>query len=187
MEIIYRKLSDMRQNPRNPRKSTQEAIEKLAVSIKANPLFFEARPILLSDRTGELVIIGGERRSKAAALLKMKTVPSILLTGLDEEEEERIMTLDNTHVGEWDFDKLAEIAAKWGEEKVASWGAPMWGVSKVDEAAVDALFQQSENKSGLEPIKVFLHIPADYKEEMSEIGAAVLSALSRWPGCVVKK
>lgn len=47
MEIVYRKLAE---------------------SIKGNPKFFEARPILLSDRTGQLVIIGGERRSEAAAL-----------------------------------------------------------------------------------------------------------------------
>lgn len=74
MEIVYRNLSELKPNPKNPRKGTKEAIEKLAESIKGNPKFFEARPILLSDRTGELVIIGGERRSEAAALLKMETV-----------------------------------------------------------------------------------------------------------------
>ena len=84
MEIVYRKLSELKPNPKNPRKATKEAIEKLARSISENPKFFEARPILLSDRTGELVIIGGEQRSKAAAILKMETVPTILIPGLDE-------------------------------------------------------------------------------------------------------
>ena len=59
MEIVYRKLSDIRPNPKNPRKRTDAAVQALAESIKANPQFFDARPILLSDRTGDLVIIGG--------------------------------------------------------------------------------------------------------------------------------
>lgn len=66
MEIVYRKLSSLKPNPKNPRKATEGAIKELANSIKGNPKFFEARPILLSDRTGELVIIAGERRSEAA-------------------------------------------------------------------------------------------------------------------------
>lgn len=64
MEIVYRKLSELKRNPKNPRKGTKEAVAKLAESIKSNGKFFEARPILLSDRTGELVIIAGERRSE---------------------------------------------------------------------------------------------------------------------------
>ena len=68
MEIVYRKLSELHPNPKNPRKGTRAAIENLAESIRGNPRFFEARPILLSDRNGQLVITGGERRSEAAGL-----------------------------------------------------------------------------------------------------------------------
>lgn len=117
MEIVYRKLSELKPNPKNPRKSTEEAIEKLAESIKGNPKFFEARPILLSDRTGQLVIIGGERRSEAAALLKMEAVPTILLSGLTEAEEDEILIKDNTHAGVWDEKKLQA----WGKDQLQSW------------------------------------------------------------------
>ena len=118
MDIVYRKLSEIKPNPKNPRKGTKEAVEKLAESIKGNPKFFEARPILLSDRTGELVIIGGERRSEAAALLKMKTVPTILISGLNEDEEDEIMIRDNTHAGIWDDKKLLA----WQKDKLKTWG-----------------------------------------------------------------
>lgn len=111
MEIVYRKLSELKPNPKNPRKSTKEAIEKLARSISENPKFFEARPILLSDRTGALVIIGGERRSEAAYLLKMETVPTILMSGLTEAQEDEILIKDNTHAGDWDAKKLT----KWSD------------------------------------------------------------------------
>lgn len=118
MEIVYRKLKDIKPNPKNPRQSNgPEAIKQLAESIKNNPKFFEARPILLSDRTGELVIIAGERRSEAAALLKMKTVPTILISGLTEAEEDEILIRDNTHSGKWDESKLAQ----WDKGQLQSW------------------------------------------------------------------
>ena len=117
MEIVYRNLSELKPNPKNPRKGTKEAIEKLAESIKGNLKFFEARPILLSDRTGALVIIGGERRSEAAALLKMQTVPTILLSGLTEAQEDEILIKDNTHAGVWDEQKLQA----WGKDQLQNW------------------------------------------------------------------
>lgn len=130
MEIIYRKLSELKPNPKNPRKGTKEAIEKLAESIKGNPKFFEARPILLSDRTGQLVIIGGERRSEAAALLKMETVPTILMSGLTEAQEEEILIKDNTHAGVWDEQKLQS----WGKDQLQSWNVDgvKWPVRKTE-------------------------------------------------------
>ncbi len=125
MEIVYRKLSELKPNPKNPRKATEGAIARLAASIKDNPKFFEARPILLSDRTGELIIIGGEQRSKAAALLKMKTVPTILIPGLDEAGEDEVLFLDNTHSGVWDEQKLA----KWDKGQLQAWNVRdiQWG------------------------------------------------------------
>lgn len=118
MEIVYRKLSDIKRNPKNPRKGTKEAVAKLAESIKANPQFFEARPILLSDRTGELVMIAGERRSEAAILLGMETAPTILISGLTEEQEDEILIKDNTHAGVWDEKKLAQ----WEKGQLQGWG-----------------------------------------------------------------
>lgn len=114
MEIVYRKLSELKPNPKNPRKQSPKGVEDLAESIKSNPAFFEARPILLSDRTGEFVIIGGERRSEAARLLGMEEVPTILIQGLTEAKEDEIMVRDNTHNGVWDEAKLAAMKKQWG-------------------------------------------------------------------------
>lgn len=122
MEIIYRRLTDIKPNPKNPRKGSQEAVRKLAQSIEDNPKFFEARPILLSNRTGELVIIGGERRSEAAALLGMESVPTILLEGLTEAQEDEILIKDNTHAGVWDDAKLRAMRESWSGEKLLDWG-----------------------------------------------------------------
>lgn len=117
-QIKYRPLTDFKPSPKNPRKQGPEGVKKLAESIKANPRFFEARPIILSDRTGELLIIAGERRSEAAKLLGMTEVPTILLSGLTEREEDEIMIRDNTHEGVWDAKKLKE----WGAGELRDWG-----------------------------------------------------------------
>lgn len=121
MEIIYRNLSDLKPNPKNPRiADNPNAIKELAESIKGNPKFFEARPILLSNRTGELVIIGGERRKEAAELLGMVEAPTILMEGLNEEQEEEILIKDNTHAGKWDERKLRDLKSKWGD-RIDDW------------------------------------------------------------------
>ena len=180
MEIVYRELSKLQANPKNPRKGTKDAVEKLAESIKANPKFFEARPILLSDRTGALVIIGGERRSEAAALLKMKKVPAILLTGLTEEQEDEIMIRDNTHTGEWEAVKLAEIASTWGSDKVQDWGGGTlsWDAEQFVKSSIQELAGLGDEKTlkdildeegALARERVIITFPPERKAEVAKL------------------
>jgi len=148
--IVYRALADLKPNPKNPRKGSPEEIKALADSIEQNPKFFEARPILLSDRTGELVIIGGERRSEAAKILNMEQVPTILIAGLSEAEEDEIMIRDNTHAGEWDRKKLDV----WQRHVLKSWGVKMEDF-KVKKEVVDEFqkkFDQIDNSNCEYPI-----------------------------------
>ena len=58
----FRKLSELKKLNKNPRLIKKEAMEKLVESIKRNPDYFEARPLILSNRTGKLVILGGNQR-----------------------------------------------------------------------------------------------------------------------------
>ena len=143
MEIVYRKLADLVVNPDNPRKSTPEGIKALEKSIKDNPDFFEARPILLSDRTGKLMIIGGERRSEAARSLGMEEVPTILLSGLSEEREREIMIKDNTHSGEWDYEVLNH---SWDKDKLESWGVDGYYLGEFEKKMTDEEFEKKFNK-----------------------------------------
>lgn len=53
MEIVYRKLSEMKKLDGNPRKITPEQMFTLKESIQKNRDYFEARPLILSDRTGD--------------------------------------------------------------------------------------------------------------------------------------
>lgn len=118
MEVIYRKLSELKTLENNPRKITQEQLQKLKESIQNNPDYLEARPIVLSDRTGELVIIDGNQRYVACLELGMSEVPSVILHGLTEEREREIIIRANVNNGEWDVSRLFD----WNYMDLMEWG-----------------------------------------------------------------
>ena len=88
-------------------------------SIRDNPKYFEARPLILSNRTGELIIIAGNQRYEAAKALNLKKVPTFLIEELTGEEEREITIRDNVNNGEWDMDALAN---NWDDLPLAEWG-----------------------------------------------------------------
>lgn len=118
-EIEYRKLVDLKKLPNNPRTIKSADMERLKQSIKDNPDYFEARPLILSNRTGELIILAGNQRYEAAKSLGMDEVPTFLIEGLTEEREREIVIRDNVSNGEWDMDALAN---EWDTQELTDWG-----------------------------------------------------------------
>lgn len=118
-QVEYRPIAELRELPGNPRTIKKDQFEKLKKSIKDNADYFEARPIILSDRTGELVILAGNQRYKAAKAIGLKEVPTILLPNLTEEREKEIIIRDNVENGEWDMDALAN---EWDASQLEEWG-----------------------------------------------------------------
>lgn len=182
--VVLRPLASIKPNPKNPRTSDPEGLENLCESIKANPAFFNARPILLSDRTGELVIIGGERRSEAAKRLGMTEVPTILLSGLNEAQEDEIMVRDNTHNGRWDDRALARLAKGWGEEVVKAWAPGVSWMPIVTDDEVKHLFEKSTVGKKEKPVYVVAEVPHYIDAEI--VRAKVRDAVADWPDVKVK-
>lgn len=120
--VEYRPLKDLKELPGNPRTIKKDQFERLKKSIQDNPDYFEARPLILSDRTGELVILAGNQRYKAAKALGLAEVPTVLLPNLSEEREKEIIIRDNVENGDWDFDILAN---EWDEEELDAWGVDL--------------------------------------------------------------
>ena len=141
-QIEYRKLSEMKELPGNPRTIKKEQFEKLKKSIQDNQDYFEARPLILSDRTGELVILAGNQRYKAAKALGMESVPTVLLDGLTEEREREIIIRDNVNNGEWDMDTLAN---EWDVDDLAEWGLEeiKWGFLEDFDEIVEAASKET--------------------------------------------
>lgn len=120
-KVNYIDISELVLMDKNPRKISKENFERLKKSLQNNKEFFEARPIICSNRTGQNIIIAGNQRYRAAKELGMKKVPCVIMT-LSEEKEKEINIRDNVELGEWDFDILKDCFNKndledWGVEK----------------------------------------------------------------------
>lgn len=136
--IVYRPIAEIHELEGNPRVIKKDQFEKLKTSIKDNPDYFEARPCILSNRTGVLVVIAGNQRLRASRELGMTEVPTILLEGLTEEREREIIVRDNVENGEWDYDILAN---EWESEDLNDWGVDTpWTKEEPERTDVDADF-----------------------------------------------
>ena len=121
--VEYRKLSELHKLDGNPRTIKDRDLAKLMQSIRDNPKYFEVRPLILSNRTGKLVILGGNQRYEASLALGLKEVPTGLIEGLTEEQEKEIIIRDNVNNGEWDWDLLAN---DWDSVLLDQWGVNVW-------------------------------------------------------------
>lgn len=146
MEIVYRKLSEMKKLEGNPRKITPEQLSTLKESIQRNKDYFEARPLILSNRTGELVVIAGNQRYEACKQLGIEECPTVLLEGLTEEREKEIIIRDNVSNGEWDEELLKE----WDAAELQDWGVDVTELDllpeeETKEAEEDDFDEQADN------------------------------------------
>lgn len=103
MQIITKKINEIKPYEKNPRKN-DEAAKYVANSIKE----FGFKVPIVIDKDG--VIIAGHTRYKAAKKLKMKEVPCIMADDLTEEQVKAFRLADNKvgEMAEWDDDLLAE-------------------------------------------------------------------------------
>ena len=137
--VEYKKIIDLCQLENNPRTITKENMDILVKSIQDNPDYFEARPIICSDRTGKLVILAGNQRARAAQIAGLEEVPVIILHGLSEEKEREIIIRDNAELGEWDMDILAN---EWNVEDLQDWIGKDF-MQKINWADVDELTDET--------------------------------------------
>jgi site-specific DNA-methyltransferase (adenine-specific) len=102
-QIVYKKVSDLKLNPKNPRKN-DDAVDVVAKSIEKygfkNPLIIDK----------DNVVWCGNTRLKASKQLGLKEVPCIVSSDLTEEQIRELALIDNksSEIAEWDFDLLKE-------------------------------------------------------------------------------
>lgn len=103
MDIVLKKISDIRPYEKNPRKN-DEAVKYVAESISQ----FGFKVPIVIDSNG--VIVAGHTRYKAAKKLNLKEVPCIVADDLTEEQVKAFRLADNkvAEKAEWDFELLAD-------------------------------------------------------------------------------
>jgi ParB-like chromosome segregation protein Spo0J len=116
MNWYKEKISNVKNNPNNPRVIKDDKFEKLVRSIKEFPKMLEIRPIVVND---DMIVLGGNMRLKACKEAGLKEVPIIKASDLTEDEQRQFIIKDNVSGGEWDWEQLA---SEWDAEKLDEWG-----------------------------------------------------------------
>jgi site-specific DNA-methyltransferase (adenine-specific) len=103
MEIVYKKISEIKPYENNPRDNSK-AIEQVKQSIEE----FGFKVPIVIDKDG--VIVAGHTRYEASKLLKLKEIPCIIADDLDENQIKAFRIADNkvTDYSIWDNKKLLE-------------------------------------------------------------------------------
>ena len=103
LEITHLPISDLRPDPANPRRISDEELEALTRSIREFGLI---DPIIA--RREDKVVIGGHQRLLAARKLGMKQVP-VILVDLSDEQAHLLNLALNRISGTWDQELLARL------------------------------------------------------------------------------
>jgi ParB-like chromosome segregation protein Spo0J len=119
MNWYKEKISNVKNNPNNPRVIKDDKFDKLVRSIKEFPKMLEIRPIVVND---DMIVLGGNMRLKACKEAGLKEVPIIKASDLTEDEQRQFIIKDNVSGGEWDWEQLA---SEWDAEQLDEWGLDM--------------------------------------------------------------
>lgn len=132
MQPVKLPISTLVQHADNPRRIDDDGLEGLKQSLTDLPAMMEVRPIVVSNRTGQNVVLCGNQRFLAAKALGWTEITAIVTDQFTDAEEREIIIKDNTHFGDWDGDKLFE---KWNLDSVVEWGVPQSVIDSWQEAA----------------------------------------------------
>lgn len=134
MNIVEKKLSELKPYENNPRKN-DEAVEYVANSIKE----FGFKVPIVIDKDG--VIVAGHTRYKAAKQLKLKTVPCIIADDLNEEQIKAFRLADNktAELAGWDFPLLDMELAELNMDM------EQFGFKGFDDSDIDDFFESAEH------------------------------------------
>lgn len=110
-KLVTKKTDALVPYAHNARTHSEGQVAQIAQSIKE---FGFTNPVLIDEAN---VIIAGEGRVRAAKLLKMDSVPCIVLAGLSEGQKAAYVIADNKLAlnSGWDADKLLEELGRIAE------------------------------------------------------------------------
>ncbi len=131
MEWKKVKISEVKNNPNNPRVIKDDKFKKLIESIKEFPKMLEIRPIVVNQ---DMIVLGGNMRLKASISAGLKEVPIIYVDDLTEEQQREFIIKDNVSGGEWDWDMLSN---EWDADELDAWGLDVPEMNEDDEAEIE--------------------------------------------------
>ena len=131
MNVKKVKLTEIKNNPNNPRILKDDKFTKLVKSIKEFPKMLEIRPIVVNS---DMIVLGGNMRLKACKEAGLKEVPIVLADDLTEDEQKQFIIKDNVGFGEWDWEMLAN---EWEADLLEEWGLDVPDFSITEEPTAE--------------------------------------------------
>ena len=154
MNRLTLKVSEIKNNPNNPRLIKDDKFKKLVVSLKEFPIMAKKLRKVVIDEDN--IILGGNMRFKALKQAGFKEVSVEYFTREDAEENNKLakeinpdyvdktyeeqcrefVIKDNVSGGEWDWDLLAN---EWNAEELDE-----WGLDVPEELKPEAVIEEDE-------------------------------------------
>lgn len=118
MEIQVKavKLSTIKLNPDNPRRISNQDMDRLVKSLQEFPDMLNIREIVVDET---MTVLGGNMRLLALRKIGARTATAKIVKGLTPEQKREFTIKDNSNFGTWDFDALAN---GWTDLPLADWG-----------------------------------------------------------------
>lgn len=122
-QIVYKKVSELKENPKNPRKN-DNAVDSVAKSIEK----YGFKNPLIIDKNN--VVYCGNTRLKASKKLGLEEVPCIVASDLTPKQIREYALLDNktNEIALWDYDLLSE---ELGELDMSDFELD-WGIEELE-------------------------------------------------------
>jgi hypothetical protein len=149
LEKMKVKLSQIKQNPDNPRRIGKREIENLKKSIQEFPQMMELREIVVDET---MTILGGNMRYLALKDMGEKECIVKVARNLTPEQKREFIIKDNSNFGEWDMDALANL---WSDLPLVEWGVDLpedWMGGDKTEAKEDDFDADAAAESISDPI-----------------------------------
>ncbi len=132
MQVNKVKITEVKNNPKNPRLIKDDKFRKLVKSIQEFPQMLELRPIVVDENN---IVLGGNMRLKACKEAGLKEVYIVKAENLTEQQKDEFIVKDNVGFGEWDWDMLAN---EWDVDQLTEWGLDVWQAPvEVDYSLLD--------------------------------------------------
>jgi len=141
-------VSKLRQYDKNSRHHSEQQIKSLAAAIQE---FGFTNPILIDD---EFCVIAGHGRLEAAKSLKLKTVPTITLSHLTDDQRKAYVIADNklSDMSTWDNENLLQELASLEQYKINLddklidfFNVDTFNPYRIEQVSIDSLKPHSRN------------------------------------------
>tara|TARA_B110000908_G_C10265597_1_gene463591 strand:+ start:322 stop:858 length:537 start_codon:yes stop_codon:yes gene_type:complete len=154
------KISEVKNNPNNPRLIKDDKFKKLVASINSFPEMLEKRPIVVDE---DMIVLGGNMRLRASQEAGLKEIWIDIAEGWSEEQKAEFIIKDNVGFGDWDWDILAN---EWDNEKLNEWGLDVW--QPETDVNLDDFFEEDNSEPAEETNKIVLEYSAEDYEIIIE-------------------